>query len=169
MPFYHCTCFQEHVEMVLHSLRPFCKDTGWAGSMWKYLKALARANGVSERFAYSFLPELHFLSLTFCDSPTCICSSCPLRSLLAGLVSKPAAWSMSWSGVLNLSLLLEIEGLTFILGVCRRTAHAMSYRTVFSVFRFQASVLQFALNCLAYTQTNLFGSCWYSCMALVAG
>jgi len=46
--------------MLLHSLRAFCKAPGGAGSIWKYLEALARATGVSERFAYGFWTELHF-------------------------------------------------------------------------------------------------------------
>jgi len=58
--------------MLLHSLRALCKAPGGAGSIWKYLEALARATGVSERFAYSFRTELHFadvhvlLKLSFC-------------------------------------------------------------------------------------------------------
>jgi len=46
--------------MLLHSLRAFCKAPGAAGSIWKYLEALARATGVSERFPYGFRTELHF-------------------------------------------------------------------------------------------------------------
>jgi hypothetical protein len=46
--------------MLLHSLRAFCKAPGGAGSIWKHLEGLARATGVSERFAYSFWTKLHF-------------------------------------------------------------------------------------------------------------
>jgi hypothetical protein len=46
--------------MLLHSLRAYCKAPGGAGSIWKYLEALARATGVSERFSYGFRTELHF-------------------------------------------------------------------------------------------------------------
>jgi hypothetical protein len=46
--------------MLLHSLRAFCKAPGRVGSIWKYLEALARATGVSQRFAYGFWTELHF-------------------------------------------------------------------------------------------------------------
>jgi len=46
--------------MLLHSLRAFCKAPWGAESIWKYLKALARATGVSERFGYGFRTELHF-------------------------------------------------------------------------------------------------------------
>ena len=46
--------------MLLHGLRALCKAPGGAGSSQKYLEALARATGVSERFAYGFQTELHF-------------------------------------------------------------------------------------------------------------
>ena len=60
MHLHHCRCFQEHVRMLLQSLRALCKAPGGAGSIWKYLEALARATGVSGRFAYGFRTELHF-------------------------------------------------------------------------------------------------------------
>jgi hypothetical protein len=50
--------------MLMHSLRAFCKAPGGAGSIWKYLKALARATRVSERFAYGFRTELHFADVS---------------------------------------------------------------------------------------------------------
>jgi len=46
--------------MLLHSLRALYKAPGGVESIWKYLEALARATGVSGRFAYSFRTELHF-------------------------------------------------------------------------------------------------------------
>jgi len=46
--------------MLLQSLRAHCKAPGGAGSICKYLEALARAIGVSGRFAYGFRTELHF-------------------------------------------------------------------------------------------------------------
>jgi len=46
--------------MLLHSLRARCKAPGGAGSIWKYLEALARVTGGSGRFAYGFRTELHF-------------------------------------------------------------------------------------------------------------
>jgi len=46
--------------MLLQSLRALCKAPGGAGSIWKYFEALARATGVSGRFAYGFRTELHF-------------------------------------------------------------------------------------------------------------
>jgi hypothetical protein len=59
MHLHHCRCFQEHVRMLLHSLREFRRAPGGAGSISKYWEALARAWGVSERFAYGFWTELH--------------------------------------------------------------------------------------------------------------
>jgi hypothetical protein len=46
--------------MLLQCLRAFCKAPGGAGCIWKYLEALARATGESERFAYGFRTELPF-------------------------------------------------------------------------------------------------------------
>jgi len=46
--------------MLLHSLRALCKAPGGAGSIWKYIEALARATRVSEMLAYGFRTELHF-------------------------------------------------------------------------------------------------------------
>ena len=112
--------------------------------------------------------KLRFLSPPIGDSPACLSCSCPPGFLSSGLNSEAAAQSKSWSSVSNLSLLLEIQGLTFGLSVCRRPAHAMSYRTTSCVIWFQPALLQFAFKQLAYTWTDSFGSCWYSCMAFVA-
>ena len=49
--------------MILHSFIAFCKGPGRAGSIWKYLEALLRATGVSERFAYNFRTEFLFAGL----------------------------------------------------------------------------------------------------------
>jgi hypothetical protein len=51
--------------MLLHSLRALCKAPGGAGSIWKYLEALARATRVAGRFAYGFRTELHFADVQF--------------------------------------------------------------------------------------------------------
>jgi len=59
MILHQCRCFQKYVRILLHSLRVFCKAPGGAGSVWKYLEALARATGVSERLAYGFRTEIH--------------------------------------------------------------------------------------------------------------
>jgi len=45
-----------HSASILQSSR----SPGGAGSIWKYLEALVRGTGVSERFAYGFRTELHF-------------------------------------------------------------------------------------------------------------
>jgi hypothetical protein len=55
--------FQEHVRMLLRSLRVLCKAPGGAGSIWKYLEALVRATGVPGRFAYGFQTKFHFLDI----------------------------------------------------------------------------------------------------------
>jgi len=60
MHLHHCRFFQEHVRMLLQSLRALCKALGGAASMWKYLEALARATAVSGRLAYGFGTELRF-------------------------------------------------------------------------------------------------------------
>jgi hypothetical protein len=46
--------------MLLHSLRALYQAPGEAGSIRKYLEALARATGESARFAYVFRTELHY-------------------------------------------------------------------------------------------------------------
>jgi len=60
MHLHHCRCFQEHVRMLLQSLRALCKAQGGAGNIWKYFEGLARATGVSGRLAYGFRTKLHF-------------------------------------------------------------------------------------------------------------
>jgi len=59
MHHHNCRCFQEHLRMLLQSLKALCKAPGEAGSIWKYLEALVRATGVSGRFAYDFWTDLH--------------------------------------------------------------------------------------------------------------
>jgi len=41
-------------------MRAVCEAHGGAGSIWKYLEALARATRVSGRFALGFRTDLHF-------------------------------------------------------------------------------------------------------------
>jgi len=62
---HHCRCFLEHLRMLLQSLRAHCKTPGGAGSIWKYLKALARATGVSGRFAFGCQTKLHFVYVCY--------------------------------------------------------------------------------------------------------
>jgi len=54
--------------MLLHSLRAPCRAPAGAGSIWKYLEALARATGVSGRFVYGFRTDLHFADGRFPSS-----------------------------------------------------------------------------------------------------
>jgi hypothetical protein len=54
--------------MLLQSLRVLCKAPGGARSIWKYLKALTRATGVSGRFALGFRTELHFADASVTSS-----------------------------------------------------------------------------------------------------
>jgi hypothetical protein len=50
--------------MLLQCLRALSKAPGEAWSIWKYLEALVRATGKSERYAYSFRTNLHFDDIT---------------------------------------------------------------------------------------------------------
>jgi hypothetical protein len=68
--------------------------------------------------------------------------------------------------VSNLSLPLQIQGVTFVSSGCRRPAHAMSYRTTSCGIRLQPADLQFAFKRLAYIRTDLFSHCRYSSMAI---
>jgi hypothetical protein len=56
-------CFEEHVRMLLQSLRALCKGPGGAGSIWEYLEAVVRATRVSRMFPYGFQTELHFTDI----------------------------------------------------------------------------------------------------------
>ena len=46
--------------MLLTSMRALCRAPGGVASIWKYEEALVRATGVSGRFDYGFLSDLHF-------------------------------------------------------------------------------------------------------------
>jgi len=46
--------------MLLQSLRALCLAPGGPGGIWKYLEALLRTTGVSQRFVYGFQTDLHF-------------------------------------------------------------------------------------------------------------
>jgi hypothetical protein len=41
-------------------MRAVCEAPGGAGSIWKYIEALARATRVSGRFVLGFRTDLHF-------------------------------------------------------------------------------------------------------------
>jgi len=56
----NCRCFQEHLRMLLQSLRALCFAPGGPGSIWNYLGAPVRTTGLSGRFACGFRTDLHF-------------------------------------------------------------------------------------------------------------
>jgi len=56
----NCRCFQEHLRMLLQSLRALCFAPGGPGSIWNYSGAPVRSTGVSGRFACGFRTDLHF-------------------------------------------------------------------------------------------------------------
>jgi hypothetical protein len=60
MHLHYYRCFQEHVRMLLLSLKVLCKAPGRARSIWKYFEVLVRAIGVSGRFAFGFQTKLYF-------------------------------------------------------------------------------------------------------------
>jgi len=67
---HHYRCFQEHVRLLLQSLRARCNPPRGAGSIWKYLEAVVRATGVSGRCAYVLWTELHFADVAeYCFHP----------------------------------------------------------------------------------------------------
>jgi hypothetical protein len=49
--------------MLLQSLRAHCTAPGGTGSIWKYLKALVKATGMSGRFVCGFRTDLHFADI----------------------------------------------------------------------------------------------------------
>jgi hypothetical protein len=57
-------CLEEHVRILLKSLRALCTAAGGAGSMWKYLEELVRATGVAGRVAYGILSVLHYADVS---------------------------------------------------------------------------------------------------------
>jgi len=65
MHLHNCRCIQEHVRMLLQSLRALWQALGRPGNVWKYLEALGRATGVSGRFACGFWTNLHFSGVVF--------------------------------------------------------------------------------------------------------
>jgi len=65
MPLHNCRCFQEHLGMLLQSLRALCLALGGPVSIWKYSGALVRTTGVSGRFVCDFRTDLHFADATW--------------------------------------------------------------------------------------------------------
>jgi len=66
MHLHNCRCFQEHLRMLLESLRALCLAPGGSGSIWRYLEALVRSPGVSGRIASGFRTELYFADVRGC-------------------------------------------------------------------------------------------------------
>jgi hypothetical protein len=56
-------CCQEHLTMLLQSLRTICTTAGEPRSIWQYLGGLALFTGVSGRFACNFRTDLHFADI----------------------------------------------------------------------------------------------------------
>jgi len=54
----NCRCFQEHLRMLLQSLRALCLAPGGSGRIRKYLEALVRSPRVSGSIACGFRTEL---------------------------------------------------------------------------------------------------------------
>jgi len=71
MHLHNCRCFQEHLRILLQSLRAHCKAPGGPGSIWNNLEALVRATGVNGRFGSGFRTYLHFAheEMQFCRFP----------------------------------------------------------------------------------------------------
>jgi hypothetical protein len=65
MHLHHCRCFEEHLRLLLQSLRAPCLAPGGSGRIWKYLEALARSLGVSGRIVWCFRTKLHFGDVGF--------------------------------------------------------------------------------------------------------
>jgi hypothetical protein len=59
MNLHNCMFFQEHMAMLLQSLRVLCLAPGGSGSIWIILAAVVRSPRVSERIACGFWPVLH--------------------------------------------------------------------------------------------------------------
>jgi len=64
MYLHNCSCFQEHLGMLLQSLMARCLALGGPGSIWKYFEALVMSARVSGSFACSFRTNFHFADVT---------------------------------------------------------------------------------------------------------
>jgi hypothetical protein len=56
----NCRFSQEHLRILLQSLRALYLAPGGPGSIWNYLGAPVWSTGVSRRFACGFRTDLHF-------------------------------------------------------------------------------------------------------------
>jgi len=63
MHLHNCRCFQEHLRMLLQSLRALCLAPGGSGSIWMYWNALVRSTWVFGRFVGGIWTELHFADI----------------------------------------------------------------------------------------------------------
>jgi len=64
MHLHNCRSSQEHLRMLLQSLRALCLAPGGSGSVWKHVEAMVRSPGVSGRIACGFGTKLHFADVT---------------------------------------------------------------------------------------------------------
>jgi len=69
MHLHNCRCFQQHLGMLLQSLRALCLAPGGSGSVGKYLEALVTSTEVSGRIACCFRTELHFADVRALNNP----------------------------------------------------------------------------------------------------
>jgi len=79
MHLHNCRCIQEHLRMLLQSLRALSLAPGGSGSIEKYLEALVRSLGVSGRIACCFRTDLHFADVK-------------RRIKSASMIQGPASW-----------------------------------------------------------------------------
>ena len=87
---------------------------------------------------------------------------------LTSLTCEATAQFKRWLSILNLSLLLQIEGLPVMLGACFGPAHAMWYRTTSCSIRLQWALLLIGYKRLAYALTASVGSARNSHMGFFA-
>jgi len=60
VPLHDCSCYDEHMGMLLQSLRAHCCTLGGPGNNWKCMTALVMSTGVGVRMECSFSTDLHF-------------------------------------------------------------------------------------------------------------
>jgi len=71
MHLHNCRCFQEHLGMLLQSLRALCLAPGVFRSIWKRLRGLVRLTRVCGRFAWGFRTDLHYADEPISHWGTC--------------------------------------------------------------------------------------------------
>ena len=110
----NCRCFQEHLRMLLQSLRALCFAPGGAGSIWNYLGAPVRSTGVSGRFACGFRTDLHFADVPPVETGLLDQSAPPLwcwntSDRTTGGVSRPVERFVGSFRQANLGTVAEME------------------------------------------------------------